>query len=233
MIELNSTNNTVNVNKLMSSTSFQFESAFLGRLDFQKAEALQGELYLLAQKNRGHFVLGLEHPAVLTLGYRANQIFEVYPQNTLPIQKTSRGGLATVHSEGQLIIYPIINLRVLNIGVRDYVRLLMLTTQGFLTSFGIKSYVDDKAVGVYTAHGKLAFCGIQIKGGITQHGISLNVRNDLSLFDYIRPCGCEKINFDSLSRYDISHTLPELYQIWSEIFRNKIKTVHRSLFSNE
>lgn len=203
----------------------RLESAFLGLLDFQKSVLMQQELSCLAQKSRCHYVIGLEHPALLTLGYRAERSLEVLPHSTLPIQSTTRGGLATIHSEGQLVIYPVMNLKELNLGVKEYVSLLLTTTQDLLGFLNIDSYIDTKAVGLYTHYGKLAFCGIQIKNGVSQHGLSLNVRNDLSLFSEIRACGCENAKFDSLSRYGVTHTLSELYQIWIRIFEKKLKAI--------
>lgn len=204
------------------------ESAFLGLKDYQESVKLQKDLLCLSQQNKQSYILGLEHPAVLTLGYRANLDQEVRQEimydNNLPIVRTSRGGLATIHSEGQLVIYPIINLRELNLGAREYVLLLLHTTKELLKIFDVKSFVDDKAIGLYTNFGKIAFCGIQIKNGISQHGLSLNVRNDLSLFSNIRSCGVECPQFDSLSHYGVSHTLPEIYKLWVEIFKENLIT---------
>ena len=201
------------------------ESAFLGLQDYQKSLQMQGDLMKLAQQSKHNYILGLEHPAVLTLGYRADETLEIKFENTLPIARVSRGGLATIHSEGQLVIYPVINLRELNMGARNYILLLLESTQELLKSFNIQSFIDAKAIGLYTLNGKIAFCGIQIKNGVSQHGLSLNVRNDLSLFSSIRSCGLEKPTFDSLSNYSVSYTLSEIYHLWVEIFKKKI---HRS-----
>lgn len=203
------------------------ESSFLGLKDYQESVKLQNDLLLLAEQSGHSYIIGLEHPGVLTLGYRAdiyqelNQ--EITQDNNLPIERTSRGGLATIHSEGQLVIYPIVNLRQLNLGVREYVLLLLQTTKELLKIFEIESFIDDKAIGLYTNHGKIAFCGIQVKKGISQHGLSLNVRNDLSLFNKIRSCGVEYPQLDSLSYYGVSHTLSEIYKLWFETFKVKLK----------
>jgi len=194
------------------------EAAFLGLQDYEKSVHLQSDLFYLSQKSRHSYIIGLEHPAVLTLGYRADLVQEVRPSNNLPIVKISRGGLATIHSEGQLVIYPVINLRELNLGARDYVLLLLKTTQQLLKNFNIESFIDKKAIGLYTKNGKIAFCGIQIKNGISQHGLSLNVRNDLTLFSLIRSCGIEKTEFDSLGQHNISYTLSDIYEKWVKIF---------------
>lgn len=214
MTELNSTNKF--------SNNYVIEASYLGRVDFQRAVQLQKDLLTLSQQTKNNFIIGLEHPAVMTLGYRANVKEEIFDEDALPIEYITRGGLATIHSEGQLVIYPVLNLRELNLGVRQYVLLLLETTQELLNSLGIQCLVDEKAIGLYTENGKIAFCGIQVKNGISQHGLSLNVRNDLSLFAKIRACGVSSSHFDSLRNYNIDLTLSKLYLQWVQIFRTKI-----------
>lgn len=198
------------------------ESAYLGTFDFKRSVQLQKDLFELVLKTKNNFIIGLEHPAVVTLGYRANTEQEVFAGNSLPVERINRGGLATIHSEGQLVIYPVLNLRGLNIGVREYVCLLLRTTQELLKLLGVTTYIDEKAIGLYTQIGKVAFCGVQVKNGISQHGISLNVRNDLSLFTKIRSCGITDLNFDRLCEYGIDMTLSELYHEWIKIFRTQL-----------
>lgn len=195
-----------------------FESSFIGVTNYQKSVQLQKDLLAQSLNNKVNYILGLEHPAVMTLGYRADLDEEIIDKLSLPIERITRGGLATVHSEGQLIIYPILNLRELKLGVRDYVLLLLTTTQELLKSLGIESYCDKKSIGLYTANGKIAFCGIQIKNGISQHGLSLNVRNDLSLFKKIRACGVENSSFDSLALHGADLPLAEIFKLWVNIF---------------
>lgn len=200
------------------------ESSYLGPMDYQRSVNLQRDLLEKARVSRGHYLIGLEHPAVLTLGYRAREAEEIYNSQEpgLPVVFTARGGLATIHSEGQLVIYPVLNLRELGLGARDYVCLLLRTTRKLLANLGIASTMDEQVVGLYTARGKIAFCGIQITNGVSQHGLSLNVRNDLSLFSRIRACGVENPRFDSLANHGVSFTLAELYSQWAEIFKAEL-----------
>lgn len=214
MTELNYTNKAHNRNFI--------ESSFIGLVEYNKSLEIQNRLLNLSFNQKGHYVIGLEHPAVVTLGYRAKLDEEIY-DSRLPIERTNRGGLATIHSEGQLIIYPVLNLREMNLGVRKYVLLLLETTQELLQSLNIDSSIDDKCIGLYTKIGKIAFCGVQVKNGVSQHGLSLNVRNDLSLFSNIRSCGQNNANFDSLINYNTEHTISELYHSWVEIFKTKLE----------
>ncbi|AGH95508.1 lipoyl(octanoyl) transferase LipB [Pseudobdellovibrio exovorus] len=203
------------------STSLQIESSYLGCVEYEKSVGIQQDLLAISQNKKSHYIMGLEHPAVLTLGYRAQLAEEVFGAS-LPVARSTRGGLATVHSEGQLVIYPVLNLRELGIGVRDYVMLLLQTTQELLRRCGIESQLDDKAVGLYTQKGKIAFCGVQIKNGVSQHGLSLNVRNDLSLFSGLRACGVSHPQFDSMAQHGSTQTLQELYVEWVKIFKNQL-----------
>lgn len=211
--ELNSINNR----------NYFFESSYLGLTEYQKSLGIQESLLKVSQRNGGIYLIGIEHPAVLTMGLRAKENEEII-NSDLPTYYVSRGGLATIHSEGQLVIYPIMNLKKLGFGIRDYVTLLMKSTQDLLSEFEITSYIDDKNMGLYTENGKIAFCGIQVKSGITQHGLSLNVRNDLSLFSNIRACGMQDVKLDSLSAYGLDHTLSELYEQWVRVFKKNISS---------
>jgi lipoyl(octanoyl) transferase len=197
------------------------EFSFIGLTDYQKAQSLQLDLHQLVKEKSIHAIIGLEHPAVMTLGHRvaasdANDIQE------LPIVRSTRGGLITIHSEGQLVIYPILDLKTLGWGVKTYVTKLLQTTQRLLAEYQVESFLDEEAIGLYTSKGKIAFCGIQIKNGISLHGISLNVRNDLSLFQNISACGVEKVNLDRLQNYNVNLTLDELFNQWVTQFKSEL-----------
>ncbi len=193
----------------------------MGLYDYERAVQLQNELYQLVIVRNQFSIIGLEHPAVLTLGHRFTAQSESV-DSEIPIIQSSRGGLATIHSEGQLIIYPIINLRELNWGVKQYVQILLETTQTLLSDLNIESVIDEQSIGLHTTLGKIAFCGIQVKNGITLHGLSLNVKNDLELFSTIKACGIENPALDQLRNYDVDLTLSELFSRWIKIFTNRI-----------
>ncbi|OFZ32007.1 MAG: lipoyl(octanoyl) transferase [Bdellovibrionales bacterium RIFCSPHIGHO2_01_FULL_40_29] len=213
---------------LTTSKQLEFESSYLGLMDYMKALNVQMDLGNLARDRNQISVVGLQHPAVITLGHRADEMTEILmSQNTrnIPIVRSTRGGLATIHSEGQLVIYPIMNLRFLKLGVRDYVFLLLTTTQNLLEKYKIHSRIDLNGAGLYTEKGKIAFCGIHIREGITTHGVSLNIRNDLSLFQMIRSCGIQNLKMDSMSEYQVSATLEEIYYQWSDCFRKNFQPI--------
>ena len=199
-----------------------FEFKYVGTVDYSEAYEMQLQALNKAAEKNQNTILGLEHPAVLTLGYKASADLEVFKSNTIQIQKINRGGLATIHSEGQLVIYPILNIRELKISVRNYVHLLLKTTQNILKNIDIETTLDDEAIGLYTKKGKIAFCGVQVKNGCTLHGLSLNVSNDLSLFQNIRSCGIELPKLDKISNYNNQIKTPTLFEKWSEEFFKNI-----------
>lgn len=193
------------------------ENQYLGKLEFNEAFELQTKLWQKAKDSHVQSIIGLEHPAVISLGLRADSS-EIFNQNQIPIAKASRGGLATIHSEGQLVIYPIMELSQLNIGVRDFVSLLLRTTQMCFQRLDVVTYLDDENIGLYTERGKIAFCGLQIKNRISLHGISINISNDLKLFQNIRSCGFAKLDLDRLENYRTDINLYQFYQMWIEVF---------------
>ena len=188
-------------------------------MDYSAGLKLQSELLDKVQNSSVSYFIGLEHPAVITLGYRATLHNDIQPQNVIAVEKISRGGFATLHSEGQLVIYPVLSLRNLQIGVREYIYLLLESTQNLLQLYGVSSFINPEALGLYTSSGKIAFCGIQVSRGITQHGISINVANDLSLFQNIRSCGCEAARFDRLADHAEVPELALLYSQWMDEFK--------------
>jgi lipoyl(octanoyl) transferase len=199
------------------------ENQYLGKLEFNEAFELQTKLWQKAKDSHVQSIIGLEHPAVISLGRRADSS-EIFNQNQIPVAQATRGGLATIHSEGQLVIYPIMELSRLNLGVRDFVSLLLRTTQMCFQNLGVVTYLDDENIGLYTQHGKIAFCGLQIKNRISLHGISINISNDLELFQNIRSCGFAKLDLDRLENYRTDVSLLQFYKMWIEVFLGQMNT---------
>jgi lipoyl(octanoyl) transferase len=112
----------------------------------------------------------------------------------------NRGGRVTIHSEGQLIIYPIVNLRNRKINISQYISILEMWIITVLKEYGVQGYVSEKGRGVWVNNSKIAFVGVRIENGISSHGISLNVSNDLELFNTITPCGIQQLSLTSLTK---------------------------------
>lgn len=166
-------------------------------------------------------VLGLEHRTVITLGKRSvteddlHISRETLRKRDIDLVVSSRGGQATLHSPGQLVIYPCVKLAALKVGVRDYVKGLETATQTFLQSLGVTTHSGCCGEpGLYTDLGKVAFFGIRVSKGIATHGLSINVANDLELFQMIRSCGVSNEKFDRLANHGIRSDSKELFFSW-------------------
>ncbi|MFL2511458.1 MAG: lipoyl(octanoyl) transferase LipB [Candidatus Neomarinimicrobiota bacterium] len=140
----------------------------------------------------------VEHDHVYTLGKNAN------PNNILNdncnIVQTDRGGDVTYHGPGQLVIYPIFNLKKKNIGVKTYIKKIEEIIQLTLADFKIDSHVPFKETGVWANNKKIASIGIHVSRGITMHGFAINVATDLSYFDHIVSCGIEGVKMTSVEK---------------------------------
>lgn len=130
----------------------------------------------------------LEHPPVFTLGMAGKREHLLAPGD-IPIVQTERGGQVTYHGPGQLVVYPLIDLRRANLGVRDFVSALERTIIDYVAQLGIVAATRRTAPGVYVDERKLASVGIRVRRGSSYHGIALNVCLDLEPFGRINPCG--------------------------------------------
>ena len=167
---------------------------WLGTMDYLEAWDLQ--LSLVEKVHSGsepNTMLMLEHPHVYTKGRLSKESDVLVPEEILAakgirIYETDRGGQVTYHGFGQLVIYPILNLREWG-GPVKYVRALEKVVITTLTEMGITANCESGNTGVWTAQGKIAAIGVKISRGIAFHGLSLNVNTDLTYYQDIVPCG--------------------------------------------
>lgn len=172
------------------------------------ADAIAEMNFLVEQRIAGEgadTVIFVEHDPVITMGRRARADHLVgsaspdgHSIGGIPVVYSDRGGDVTLHSPGQLVIYPVIRLKVREQRLHDlliaYEHLIIQTA----SAFGIKAFRVEGKTGAWTERGKLASIGIHIRRWTTYHGIALNVSNDLALFDNIVPCGLHGIKMTSL-----------------------------------
>jgi lipoyl(octanoyl) transferase len=130
----------------------------------------------------------VEHPPVFTLGLNASREHLLSPGD-IPVVQIDRGGQVTYHGPGQLVIYPLIDLRRLRLGVRALVMALENAVIAYCADFGIAASGSRAAPGVYVEGAKLASVGLRIRRGASYHGIALNVSLDLEPFKRINVCG--------------------------------------------
>src|SRR5688572_867657 len=130
----------------------------------------------------------LEHPPVFTLGMNAAREHVLVPGD-IPVVQIDRGGQVTYHGPGQLVVYPLIDLRRARMGVRDLVTGLERAVIDYVATLGVRAEARPRAPGVYVDGRKLASIGIRVRRGASYHGLALNVNMDLAPFSRINPCG--------------------------------------------
>ena len=169
----------------------------LGLIDYQKAWDLQHHLW--SKRVEGELpdlLLFLEHPHVITLGRRGNRTHllaspEVLEQMKIPLFHVERGGDVTYHGPGQMVVYPILDLKTYGYRVIKYIDQLEEIILRVLNDFGIEGRKDPLNRGVWVNQEKIASIGVAIKRRVSFHGIALNYQTDLKYFDLIHPCGLE------------------------------------------
>ena len=140
-----------------------------------------------------------EHSPVFTLGVNASRDHLLAPGD-IPVVQIDRGGQVTYHGPGQLMIYPLIDLRRSGVGVRPLVTALEQSVVDLAAEFGITAASRADAPGVYVDGVKLASIGLRIRRGASFHGMALNVDVDLEPFSRINPCGFTNLEVTTLAR---------------------------------
>ncbi|MDA0263111.1 MAG: lipoyl(octanoyl) transferase LipB [Chloroflexi bacterium] len=169
-------------------------ATWLGEIDYLKARSLQLELVEKVHSGQEpNTLLMLEHPHVYTKGRLSKESDVLLPEDELaakgiPVYETDRGGQVTYHGPGQLVVYPIVNLKDWG-GPVKYVRTLEQVVIAALADMGITANCEAGNTGVWTSQGKIAAIGVKISRGVAFHGLSLNVNTDLAYYRNIIPCG--------------------------------------------
>jgi len=180
---------------------------FQEQVPYNKGLLIQSELYetVLDSRNEqpGGLIL-LEHTPVITNGRFGDNGNYALPVDEIKKQgvevvSTDRGGDVTYHGPGQLVAYPILNLRKLKIGVKVYIHKIEQLLINLLRDYEIKSDRREGYPGVWVGDGKIASIGVAVKKGITLHGSALNINTDLSYFSLIVPCGIPQVAITSMS----------------------------------
>ena len=172
-----------------------------GRMEYLAALALQEQLVEQKQREPSpDILLFVEHPHVYTLGRGGDEANVLAPED-VPVYRTSRGGDVTYHGPGQLVVYPIIDLRSkLRKDVHRYVRNLELSAIRTLKDFGLLATRRPPFTGIWIGDKKIAAIGIAVRRCITFHGLALNVNTDLAYFNRIIPCGLAWADITSMAR---------------------------------
>src|SRR6201992_966808 len=218
-------------------TSHVINVIYLGRVDYSIALELQHTLVgLVKDKRITHTLLLLEHPPVITLGRNAGAQNIVASREFLTakgveLHETDRGGDVTFHGPGQLVGYPIFDLRAFEprIGAVDFVRKLEETLMRTCGALGVVTERIPGLTGVWTQDevpGKIAAIGVHISRAVTSHGFALNVTTNLDYFKLIVPCGISDKPVTSLERemeknfLSRGRQVPQLYDLSQQVARN-------------
>jgi lipoate-protein ligase B len=173
----------------------------LGRTDYLAALAFQeGILQRKQRQASADVLLFVEHPHVYTVG-RSGQEVNVLAAQEVPVIRTSRGGDVTYHGPGQMVVYPVIDLRSkLRKEVHRYLLNLETSAIRTLKDFGLDGMRRPPYTGIWIDNRKIAAIGIAVRRGITFHGLALNVNTDLSYFNRIIPCGLDWADVTSMAK---------------------------------
>lgn len=157
----------------------------------------------------------LEHSPVYTLGQNGKTEHILNAQN-IQVIHTDRGGQVTYHGPGQLIGYPLIDLKRRNLGVRQLVSIIEQSVIALLATFNITAKSRCDAPGVYVDDAKICSLGLRVRRGCSLHGLALNVNMDLSPFLNINPCGFTNLKMSQMSDFNISTTPNEIAPVLME-----------------
>lgn len=176
----------------------------LGLISFEEAYAQQCQtVEEIASGISGERILLLEHPPVFTIGRRGNEdnllARKGFSGEPISLTRINRGGDITFHGPGQVVGYPLLDLRRRGRDVHRYLRLLEEGLIRTAREFGIGAYRREGLTGVWTERGKLASIGVGVRRWITMHGFALNVSTDLRYFSLIHPCGIESCPMTTIS----------------------------------
>jgi lipoyl(octanoyl) transferase len=156
----------------------------------------------------------VEHPPVFTQGQAGKAEHLLFPGD-IPVVQSDRGGQVTYHGPGQLVAYPLLDLRRLKIGVRELVTSIEQTIVATLAHYGIESAAKPDAPGVYVNGDKIASLGLRVRRGCSFHGLALNVDMDLAPFLRINPCGYQGLAMAQMR--DLIPEPPALAQVQDQL----------------
>ncbi len=204
-------------------------TASLGLVPYREAWDIQIRVREdVAEGRRPDTLILVEHPHVYTLGRRGQEDdilidAEMLERLGVGVHHTDRGGEVTYHGPGQLVGYPILDLRRWGGGPLKYVRALERTLIETLAVYGIQAESEGRPTGVWVEDRKIAAIGVKVSRRVTTHGFALNVCPDLSYFDHIVPCGMPDSRVTSLSQelgrvVEVSDVTPALIERFGAVF---------------
>jgi len=141
----------------------------------------------------------LEHPPVITLGSNKKMNMVHFTPPGVEAIQTNRGGGATAHNPGQLVFYPVVNLKALKLSVKDFVAQVLEMGAALLDQFDVPARVRMDSLGIWVEDRKIASMGVHVARYVVTHGLAVNLNNDLALFSAMTPCGLAGVQMTSAS----------------------------------
>jgi lipoyl(octanoyl) transferase len=211
------------------------EAGWLGKVSYSDGIQLQAQAVDNLRSDQAEEQLFLlEHPHVFTLGRAANRAnilltLDELEERGIEVHETGRGGDVTYHGPGQIVGYPIINLKPDRCDVHRYVRDVEEVLIRAIADFGIEGERIEGLTGVWVGDEKVAAIGVRIARWITSHGFALNVNTDLSYFQMIVPCGITDKGVASMSKLlgkniDIEEVARTVTRHFGEVFDREMIT---------
>lgn len=187
----------------------------LGRAEYEPVWRAMQEFTRTRDADTPDELWFVEHPPVYTLGLAAKPEHVLDAGNT-PVVRIDRGGQVTWHGPGQLIAYPLMDLRRAGYGVRELVRRLEQSVIDLCAGYGITAHRREGMPGVYVADAKIAAVGLRVSRGCTTHGIALNVDAELAAFGGINPCGYPGLAATRLVDLGVRDTMDRVLPRWRD-----------------
>ena len=177
----------------------------LGFQEYNESLKTQEQIHsYIKEKNINGIILTMNYSNLFTIGKsgKKSDILvsqEVLNKKGINVYESNRGGEITYHGPGQLIYYPIINLKKLKIKPVEYVRIIQKTVINSLYDFNIQSEHENQPVGVWVKGKKISSIGVRISKSVSLHGVAINLNCDLKYFTYIIPCGIKDLNLTNIT----------------------------------
>lgn len=187
----------------------QITSRYLGIQNYESTWHAMQQFTGDRTQETGDEIWVVEHFPVYTLGLNGKRE-HLLNTGSIPVVRSDRGGQVTYHGPGQLIIYPLLDLKRLQLGVRQLVTLLEQAMIDTLAVYGVSAYSRADAPGVYVDGKKIGSIGIRIKKNASYHGLSLNNQMDLSPFNHINTCGYPGLEVTRLADLNVTVSNTEL-----------------------
>ena len=210
-----------------------------GQVRYGESRELQKRLEAARQNGAiPDVLLLLEHPPVYTKGRRstADELpmgEDWYRMQGIEVTETDRGGRVTYHGPGQLVGYPIVDLRAYGDDVHEYIRRMERVMIESLGEWGVEAGCIEGQTGVWVGDRKIGSIGVHVDRGVTTHGFAINVNNDLQPFEWIVPCGIEACRMTSLTRelgaeQDMGAFMDTIARVFGELYEREPLEVEAS-----